>query len=299
MRGYVPLLLAVAAIWGASYMFIEVALRELEPTFLMDVRLLGAAAVLVPLLVVRLGRSGLARLRASWRDVTVMGILNGALPFTLIAWGQEHVDSGVAAIANASTPIFVVLLAIRFRSSERVTGSRLFGILLGLVGVAVLAGVDPKGGWWAAAGTLAVVGASFSYAAVLHAQHAMDETGGLVLAAGAMLAGGLVLLPFAAFQTPSDVPSLKAVGALAALAFGGTAIGFLLYLRMVRRYGAARSSLVTYLMPLTALLYGSLLLDEPLRLPALAGLALILGGVALGSGVARPVRRAAAPAPVP
>ena len=94
----------------------------------------------------------------------MLGVVNAAIPFTLIAWGEKHIDSGVAAIANAIVPIFVVLLAIRFRPSERARGLRLAGILLGLVGVGVLAGAHPQGGWWGVAGTLAVVVASVSYA---------------------------------------------------------------------------------------------------------------------------------------
>src|SRR5687767_2924349 len=132
---------------------------------MMFFRLVLASAVLVPLIVWRLGRvEAVEQVRATgWRAFAV-GFLNAALPFTLIAWGQKHIDSGIAAIANASVPIFVALLAIRYRPSEKVTGSRAFGILAGIVGVAVLAGANPEGGWWAVAGTLAVVSAAFLYA---------------------------------------------------------------------------------------------------------------------------------------
>src|SRR5687767_15902919 len=132
---------------------------------MMFFRLVLASAVLVPLIVWRLGRvEAVEQVRATgWRAFAV-GFLNAALPFTLIAWGEKHIDSGVAAIANATVPIFVVLLAIRFRPSERASGARLVGFLLGFVGVGVLAGGNPAGGWWAVAGTLAVVLASLSYA---------------------------------------------------------------------------------------------------------------------------------------
>ena len=105
----------------------------------------------------------------------VLGVFSTALPFTLIAWGETRIDSGVAAIGNASMPIFVALFALRFRKTERATGARLIGVLLGLIGVAVLAGVDPKGGWAGFVGTLAVVAASVSYAiATLYTQNLLD-----------------------------------------------------------------------------------------------------------------------------
>src|SRR5919197_4555366 len=169
VRGYVPLLLIVGGIWGASYLFIKVAVEEIEPTAMMDLRLLLAAAVLVPFVALRLGvERAVAEVRSTGVGAFILGVSNMAIPFTLIAWGEKHIDSGVAAIANASVPIFVALLAIRFNPSERVTGVRLAGVMLGLAGVGVLTGLDPEGGWWAIAGTLAVVVASLSYAAANH-----------------------------------------------------------------------------------------------------------------------------------
>src|SRR6187200_3075833 len=157
MRVYLALLLSLAAIWGASFMFIEIALDDLAPTTLMAGRVLVASVMLVCLMAVS-GTLGRLR-RAGWRAYA-LGLINSALPFTLIAWGQEHIDSGVAAIANATVPIWVALLAIWFAQSERATGLRIVGIVLGLVGVAVLAGAQPEVDAWAIAGTLAVVVAS-------------------------------------------------------------------------------------------------------------------------------------------
>ena len=147
-RGYLPLLLLVSGLWGASYLFIKVALEDMEPSTMMAIRLLLAGAVMFAVLSARAGiRRTLADLRAVGRHAVVLGVINGALPFWLIAWGEKYVDSGVAAIANATVPIFVALLAIRIRPSERASGSRLVGILVGLVGVAVLARVDPGRRW--------------------------------------------------------------------------------------------------------------------------------------------------------
>jgi drug/metabolite transporter (DMT)-like permease len=294
-RSYGPLLLLLSAIWGASYLFIKVAVRELEPTVLMCLRMLIAAAALIAFLAARHGTSAaLGQLSGAWREGIVFGVINGAVPFTLIAWGEKHIDSGVAAIANSSVPIFVAALAIKFKPSERATGLKLVGIVLGLAGVGVLAGVHPEGGWWAVVGTLAVVLASFSYAiGGLYGQVAVGRTPGPVMATASVFYGGLILLPFALAQLPSHFPSWKAVGSVLGLSLAGAALAQLILFRMLRLFGAAKVSLVTYVMPVTALIYGATILDEPLRASMLGGLALILGGVVLASGAWRPARRRA------
>jgi drug/metabolite transporter (DMT)-like permease len=285
-RSYWPLLSLLAAVWGASYLFIKVAVEDVEPAAMMFFRLAVAGLLLLPLVA---ARGDLGELRRAWRPGLVLGIANGAVPFTLIAWGEKHVDSGVAAIANATVPLFVALLLIRFLPTERLSGSRLVGVLLGLAGVAVLAGGQPAaGGWWAVAGTLAVVVASFSYGiAGVYGQIRVQATSGPVLATASMLGGALVLLPLALFQLPDQVPGGKAIGSLLALTVLGTAFAQLILFRMLRLHGSARLSLVTYLMPPVALFYGALLLDEPVRPEAVAGLVLILVGVAAGSGKMR------------
>lgn len=292
-RRYAVLISVLAAIWGASYLFIKVAVDEIAPTTMIAARMLLAGVILLGFLGWRLGPSGAAReLVAARYDGLVLGMLNGALPFTLIAWGEQHIDSGVAAIANGSVPIFNAVLALRFLTSERLNGARFLGVLVGLVGVGVLAGVNPSGGWWAVAGTLAVVLASLLYAAAgLYGQVRVSKTPGPVLATSSMLAGGLVLLPFGLIQLPAQVPGWKAIGSVLALSVFGTALAQLILYRMLRLHGSARVSLVTYLMPPIALVYGALLLDEPITVSMIAGLVLILGGVALGSGAVRLQRR--------
>jgi drug/metabolite transporter (DMT)-like permease len=264
-------------------------------------RLALAASVLLVVLVAQRGWHATVRdmRRLGWEGFG-LGVVNGAIPFTLIAWGEKYIDSGVAAIANASMPIFVVLLAIRFKPSERVHGLRLVGFLIGLAGVGVLAGVHPQGGWWGVAGTMAVVVASVSYAVgALWGQRLVARTSGLTLAATTMIGGFLVLLPLGLWQLPSSVPGWKESGSVVALAVIGTALAQIILYRVLRSDGAARVSLVTYLLPMTALIYGVLLLGEPLTWQELAGMALILGGVALGSGAVRLPRREPVAAPSP
>src|SRR6184192_7214 len=211
-RSYVIYIGLLAAFWGASYMFIKVADRAYEPAAMILLRLVLAASLLLLVLAFQRGwRTTLAEMRRLGWEGFGLGVVNGAIPFTLIAWGEKHIDSGVAAIANASMPIFVVLLAIRFKPSERVYGLRLAGFLVGLAGVGVLAGVHPQGGWWGVAGTMAVVVASVSYAAgALWSQRLVERrASGLTLAATTMLGGLVVLLPLGLTQLPSHVPGWK------------------------------------------------------------------------------------------
>ena len=298
MRGYVALLLLLAAIWGASFMFIKIAVEELEPTTTMFLRLAFSAIPLLALVVYNLGlRPAWEQLRAITKAAVILGIINTALPFTLIAWGETRIDSGVAAIGNAAVPIFVTILAFFFRKSETATGVRLFGILLGLAGVAVLTGVHPEGGWAGAIGTLAVIAASLAYAiGTLYTQGLLDDIRNDVLAAASITWGAVWLTPLGIAQAPGHLPSWGVLASILALALGGTVAGQLLYFRMIYRYGSARASLVVYRLPVTALFYGAFLLDETVTVSALVGLALILTGTALGSGVLRMPRRAAVPA---
>jgi drug/metabolite transporter (DMT)-like permease len=294
MTRYAPMLLTLAAIWGASYLFIKVAVDDgIEPAPLMAVRLLGAATLLAAYLVWRLGaRRAVSELRGAWRPVLALGVVNAALPFWLIAWGEQHIDSSVAAVAQATVPIFVLLLGLRFLPQDRVGPARLVGVALGIVGVALLAGFNPIGGAAAAVGTLAIVLSSISYAVGnVYGYKRVRSVSGPVLAAGSMLVGGLILLPLALLQLPDETPSLEAIGSIAALTVAGTAMAQLVLYRMLRLHGSAKVSLVTYLMPGFAIVYGAVLLSEPITVGVVGGLALILAGVGLGSGSVRLPRR--------
>jgi drug/metabolite transporter (DMT)-like permease len=279
--------LLLAAIWGASYLFIKVGVRDFQPPALMAARLVIASVPLFAYLSATRGgvRAAARELASVWREGLALGLLSAAVPFTLIAWGEKHIDSGVAGVVQASLPVFTALLALRFVPSERADGPRTAGIALGLAGVGVLAGVDPGPGWWAVGGTLLVVASSLSYAAGgLFGQTRTKTIPGPVLATATTFYGALALLPWGLAELPGHAPGWKPVGSLLALALGGTAVAQLLLFHVLRLHGAARVSLVTYLMPLFAVFYGATILGEPLRWSAIGGLALILLGVALGSG---------------
>jgi drug/metabolite transporter (DMT)-like permease len=287
--------LLLGAIWGASYLFIKVGDRDFQPAALMSARLLIAFVPLFAYLAWTRGgvRRAAVEVGFVWREGLALGILSAALPFTLVAWGEKHIDSGVAGVVQASLPVFTALLALRFVKSERANGPRLAGIALGLVGVGVLTGVDPGNGWWAVAGTLAVVLSSLSYAAGgLFGQTRTRTLSPPLLATATVFYGALVLLPWGLVELPGHTPGWKSVASLLALALAGTAFAQLLLFHVLSLHGAARLSLVTYLMPLFAIFYGATILGEPLRWSALGGLALILLGVALGSGAIALRRRA-------
>lgn len=286
MQRYWPSLLLLAGMWGGSYLFIKVAVEDIPPAAMTEIRVLVAGILLAGYLGLRMGaQRSIRELRAAWKPCLVLGTINAAFPMSLVAWGETHIDSNVAAIAQASVPIFVVLLSLRFLPREPLGPSRIAGLVVGLVGVALITGVHPEGGAWAAFGTLAVVLSSLSYASGgVYGQLQVSGTPGPVLAAGSMLAAAVILLPFALADPPVDVPGATAVTGLTALILLPTVLGQLLLFRMLRLYGSRRMSLVTYLMPGFALVYGALLLDEPITAVALGGLALILGGVALASG---------------
>jgi drug/metabolite transporter (DMT)-like permease len=286
-RGYVPRLLLLAGLWGSSYFFIKVAVDDLEPAVMMSARSLLAGVLLLGFILVTRGvADATSKLRAAGRQTVFLGTFNAALPFWLIAWGEQHIDSSVAGIAQATVPIFAFVIGLRFLPHEHVAPVRWVGVFLGLVGVGVLTGVDLPGGWWAVAGTLAVVLSSVSYACSgTYAQLRVRDTPGPVLATGSMLVGGLLLLPFALFQLPDEAPGWKAVASVAALAILGTTIAQLVFFHMLPRYGNRRISLVAYIMPGFAVAYGAVFLSEPVTAGMVVGLGLILVGVALGSGL--------------
>jgi drug/metabolite transporter (DMT)-like permease len=288
-RRHTIMLFALAAIWGASFMFIKVAVRELEPFTLVWLRLSLAALVLVPVALLSLGRVAVTQFRAAAGRLAVLGLANSVLPFTLLSWAEIRLDSGVAAILQGSAPLFTALISVRY-GTDRIGGMRLVGVLVGFIGVALLVGAHSGNDLVAA---LAVLGMALCYAASgVFAGHRLRDTEPFVVGAGSMVIASIVTLPLGLATLPHRMIGLKEVGSVLALGTIGTGIAYMLFFAILRGAGASRSILVTYLVPGAALAYGAVFLGEPLRTTALIGLALILGGVALGSRK----RRAAAAA---
>jgi drug/metabolite transporter (DMT)-like permease len=285
-RRYLVMLLALAAIWGASFLFIKVGVRELTPATLIVGRLGLAALTLAALIPAAVGtRETLRQLRESWRWLTMVALVNTAIPFWLLSWGETRIDSGLASIIQASVPIFNALIAFVAFSEVRVTGVRLLGVAVGFVGVALLVGAQPEG---KVLGALAVVGMAFCYGVGgLLAGRYLNRVRPIVVALASTSIATLVWLPVGVVEAPHQVPGWKVIGSVVALGIPGTALAYLLFFALVSGAGAAYTSLVTYLIPPIALAYGAIFLDERFGAVALGGLALILAGVALGTGGVR------------
>jgi drug/metabolite transporter (DMT)-like permease len=286
------MLLALAALWGASFMFIKICVRELAPTTLVCLRLGIGALTIAPIAVIKLSpRVVLSNVRRTWSRLVLVGLVNSSIPIVSLSWAEKRIDSGLAAVIQASAPLFTALLALRFSRAEIVTGSRLVGLLVGFGGVALLVGAQPSGNVLSA---LAVMFSAFCYAvAAIYSARALADVPPLVTAVGTLTAATVALVPFAVVQHPAQFPSWEVTGALLALSIGGTGIAYVLYYALLAGAGASRSILITYLVPALALLYGTTLLGESLTFTAVVGLALVLGGVALGTGVVRFASRGA------
>ncbi len=273
------LLLVLSAIWGSSFLFIKVAVEELEPAVVALGRVAVGLAVLLPLLALR---GGARELRSYLVPLAVLGALNNAIPFWLLGFAETRIDSGLAGVIQAAAPIFTVLLAARLDPSQAVRGLRLVGIGVGFAGVVLLVGVQDGGQLVAA---FAVLGTALCYAvSVLFAGRTVGGLAPTQVAAGQLPCGLVLLATVGLAQPPGELPSAKVLASLAALGALGSGLAYLLYFALISSAGAARAILVTYLVPAFALAYGAVLLDEPLTASALGGLALVLLGTALATG---------------
>jgi drug/metabolite transporter (DMT)-like permease len=283
-RRHVLMLLALAALWGSSFMFIEIALRDLAPSTLILLRMLSGAVTLAAYVV--LAGHDLGSMRPYARPLALLGAVNTAVPFFLIAWGQQYVDSGLASILNASAPLFTALFALGYDRSQRVSGLRLAGILLGFAGVVLLVGLELSGGERAVAGGLAVVAAAALYGiGGLYAGRRFDGLPPSLVAYGALLWSSVFVGPVGLAQ--ATTPGWEAILSVVYLGVLATGIAYILYFGLIAGAGASKAVLVTYLVPAMALGYGALFLDEGVTAVVLAGLALVLAGVALGTGALR------------
>jgi drug/metabolite transporter (DMT)-like permease len=293
-RRYLIMLVVLALIWGSSFMFIKVALRELDPATLIFGRLALAALTLAIVVGLSLGsRPMVTELRANWLPLVVVGLVNTAVPFWLLSWGETRIDSGLASIIQASVPIFNVVLAFAFFREQRVAGAQLVGVAVGFVGVALLVGAQPEG---KILGALAVVGMAACYGlGGLLTRRFLGRTKPQVVALGTSVTALVAVAPFGIAQAPGAAPSAGVIASIAVLGILGTAFAYLLFFTIIAGAGAAYASFVTYLVPPIALAYGAIFLDESIGLAAIGGLVLIFAGVALGTrgGSMRRLRAAA------
>lgn len=289
------ILFLLGAIWGASYLFIKVGVESIPPiTFVEGRTLLATVALLIAL---RIRKESMPRTFRGWAPLIAVGVFNSVIPYTLITWGEESISSGLAAILTSMVPLFTVVFAHFMTHDERLSLPKVLGISVGFVGVIILSLPQLRGGIQAQfVGELAVVVASASYAiATLVARRFLKGVSYVVASAGQLGVSAVVLLPLSfLFDNPLSLrPSVASLGSLITLSLLGTAFALFLYYWLIANTGATRTTLVTYIMPLMAVMWGALILHEPIEWEAIIGLVLIIGGVALVTRQPKPAPKVA------
>lgn len=285
-RRYLPELLLLAALWGASFLFMRVSAPEFGPVPLIELRVAIAGLVLLPLLW---ARGQLGQLKTHARALAVVGLANSALPFTLFAFATLFLTAGLTAILNSTAPLWTALVAFALWR-ESLSPQRLVGILVGFAGVVILvwhklSAVDAL---WAIGACLL---ASLSYGfAANYSKHKLAGVPPLVSTVGSQFAAALMLLPLACYYWPEGTISNQAWLAALALGIACTGLAYLLFFRLIAHVGASNAIMVTFLIPVFGNLWGALFLGEHLTLTMLAGGLVILAGIAISLGL---VRRAA------
>jgi drug/metabolite transporter (DMT)-like permease len=267
---------AVSLLWGVPYLFIKVAVAEVPPVTVVFARVALAALLLGP---VAARRGALLELRGRLPELALLSLLEITIPFLLISMGEQRITSSLTGLLIAALPLFVALLALRFDSAERVGGSRLLGLLLGIGGVAALLGIDVGGDTAQLAGAAMVLLATLCYASsTLLVKRAFSDVPMLGVVTAATAISSLVLAPFALALTPARLPSLQVMLALGALGVLCTAAALLLYFALIVEAGPSRAAVVTYLNPAVAVALGVVVLGEPLTGAIIAGFLLIIAG---------------------
>jgi drug/metabolite transporter (DMT)-like permease len=290
------MLLALSALWGVSFLFVGLALRELPPLTIVVARV-ALAALALHVVLAATGRA-IPRDRRIWAAFAGMAVLNNAIPFTLIAWGQIHIASGVASIFNATTPLFTVLVAHYLTADEPATPRKIAGVVIGFFGVAVMIGADAVrslGVNVVAQLAMLVAAISYAFAAVYGRRFKALGVEPVATAAGMLTASTLMLTPvMLVVDRPWALPAPggAALGAVIALALLSTSLAYILYFRILASAGATNLLLVTFLIPVSAILLGASVLGERFELRHFLGMAMIgLGLAAIDGRVLDAARR--------
>jgi drug/metabolite transporter (DMT)-like permease len=287
MRNFLWLLL-LASLWGPSFLFIKVAVTEIPP-FTMVLGRVGLGALLL-YLVLRLQGRHLPAFGPLWKHVAVIAFFHNAVPFVLFGWGEQYIDSALASILNGTTPLFTIILAHFFVEDDRLSPTKVAGVLLGFGGLLLLIAPSLLSGIQATTwGLVAITVASASYGvAIVYTRNHMRGLPPLVAPTAQLFVATLYLLPVSLLVDRPytlPLPSWPALGSLLALAVLGTALAFIVYYRLVERADASYVSMVTYVIPVFGVILGVVVLNERLTWNALAGFVLILLGVMIVNGV--------------
>lgn len=282
------LLLILSILWGGSFFFNGVAVKEL-PTFTVVTSRVGLAALIL-YVVLKFSGSKMPTSKPIWLAFIGMGVLNNVIPFSLIVWGQTHIASGVASILNATTPLFTVLVAHVLTNDEKMTKGRWFGVLIGLAGVGVMIGVEALqtlGVNILAELAILIAAISYAFAGVFGRRFKTMGVSPLATATGQVTASTVIMMPIALYiDQPWDLPmpSINALAAIIGLAALSTALAYILYFRILATAGATNLLLVTFLIPVSAILLGVFVLNEVLLAKHVMGMALIGIGLAAIDG---------------
>lgn len=289
------LLGTLSILWGGSYFYIGVAVQAVPPLAIVAFRVTLGAALLYA--IVRASGLRMPRTRAAWRAFLLVSLTNNVLPFSLIAWAQSHVASGLAAILNATTPLFGVVLANYLIRDERMTPLRLAGVIIGIAGVTVMIGADAL--WGAAANlpadlALLLASALYALSPILVRRLGLTSEPPMVTATGQFTAAAAIMVPLTLIIDQPwtlPMPSPGVWGALVALGALSTALGYVIYYRVLATAGAVNLLLVTFLVPVSAILLGTLFLGERLSPNHYTGMVIIgLGLAAIDGRLVRVLR---------
>lgn len=282
------LLLILSILWGGSFFFNGVAVKEL-PTFTVVTSRVGLAALIL-YVVLKFSGSKMPTSKPIWLAFIGMGVLNNVIPFSLIVWGQTHIASGVASILNATTPLFTVLVAHVLTNDEKMTKGRWFGVLIGLAGVGVMIGVEALqtlGVNILAELAILIAAISYAFAGVFGRRFKTMGVSPLATTTGQVTASTVIMMPIALYIDQPwslPMPSINALAAMIGLAALSTALAYILYFRILATAGATNLLLVTFLIPVSAILLGVFVLNEVLLAKHVMGMALIGIGLAAIDG---------------
>ncbi len=294
-------LLLLAALWGGSFLFLRIAAPVLGPVWLIEIRVVLAGIALLPLLVgmnakradaewldpnrVSLG----AEIRVNFWPLMVVGALNSAFPFVLLAFASVSLPAGFTSILNATSPLFGALVAALW-FKESLTINRMIGLVLGFVGVVILIGWQPFAATpTVVAACIASLSAALMYAiAAPYIKQKLSGISPLVIATISLLGAAIILLPAIPFTIPSVIPSPTVILSVLLLALFSTSLAYILYFRLIQNIGPTKALTVTFLVPVFAMLWGALFLKEPITASMVFGCALILLGTAFANDLLRP-----------
>ncbi|REL26538.1 DMT family transporter [Thalassotalea euphylliae] len=276
-------LLFLASLWGASFLFMRIGSPEFGPFLLVALRTLTASLFLLPILMAKRQHQ---QLSGRWPQIFIMGAFNTAIPFALFGYALLSLSAGVGSVLNATAPIFAAIVAFIWLK-DRISIAGIMGLLLGFFGVYMLmSGKISSDGETLLLPTLAALSATLCYAiATNYTKQYLHDLKPLALAAGSQISSTLMLLPFALWFLPSEMPSHSAFYSVAALGVFCTGIAYILFFRLIASVGPTKAISVTYLIPVFGLLWGYLFLAEPITLSTLAGSGCILLGVGLTTGL--------------